>query len=283
MSVSRYFGLPGCGKTTTLTMLAKRGLSSGRYLHVYGNVQLQLHGYCYVPFDCLGTYDMSDSLYLIDEAMVEAGDRDYKNFDKCKLEAFVMHRHYNMDIVLFSQEADGIDKKIRSITDRMYYVKKGFLTGKWISSIYRIPYKILWPDSKTAGENVGRIIMGYSKPNLLVRIFAVRLYRPKYYKYFDSWEHKKLDPLPRQYAAYQDPEHKEVILRPWLYKTTILLRSVRFKIYRPMSGPPEPLRCPLRPALRLAAARACSLATKQWFCFVWLVLPPFCLYLRSTN
>ena len=34
-----------------------------------------------------------------DEAMVEAGDRDYKNFEKSKLEMFVMHRHYNMDIV----------------------------------------------------------------------------------------------------------------------------------------------------------------------------------------
>lgn len=227
MAVSRYFGLPGCGKTTTLTMLAVNGMRSGKYKFVCGNVQLALHGYVYVPFECLGKYDLSDSLYLIDEAMVEAGDRDYKNFEKCKLEAFVMHRHYNMDIVLFSQEADGIDKKIRSITDRMYYVKKGFLTGKWISSIYRIPYKLIWPDSKTAGENVGRIIMGYVKPNIFCRFFAKRLYRPKYYKYFDSWERRELDPLPKEYAAYQDSKHRNPKIRPWLNKTAILLRSVR--------------------------------------------------------
>ncbi len=233
MSVSRYFGLPGCGKTTTLTMLAMKGQASGRYRFVCGNVQLSLHGYVYVPFECLGVYDLSDTLYLIDEAMVEAGDRDYKNFDKCKLEAFVMHRHYNMDIVLFSQEADGIDKKIRSITDRMYYVKKGFLTGKWISSIYRIPYKILWPDSKTAGENVGRIVMGYAKPNIFCRLFARRLYRPKYYRFFDSWERKILDPLPRQFTPFQDPSYRKPIFRPWLNKTVILLRSGRLRYVQP--------------------------------------------------
>lgn len=227
MAVSRYFGLPGCGKTTTLVMLAKKGQASGRYKNIYGNVMLNLHGYIYVPFDCFGKYDMSDSLYLIDEAMVEAGDRDYKNFEKCKLEAFVMHRHYNMDIVLFSQEADGIDKKIRSITDRMYYVKKGFFTGKWISSIYRIPYKILWPDAKTAGENVGRIIMGYAKPNFLIRLFAKRLYRPQFYKFFDSWERRDLPSLPSHFKPYQDPGYKKPLIRPYLYKTIILLRSVK--------------------------------------------------------
>lgn len=225
MSVSRYFGLPGCGKTTTLVMLAKRGQASGRYKYIYGNVQLHLHGYIYVPFDCFGKYDMSDSLYLIDEAMVEAGDRDYKNFEKCKLEAFVMHRHYNMDIVLFSQEADGIDKKIRSITDRMYYVKKGFFTGKWISSIYRIPYKILWPDAKTAGENVGRIIMGYAKPNFFIRLFAFRLFRPRFYKFFDSWERRILPPLPSSFTPYSDPSYRKPVFRPYLHKTVILLRS----------------------------------------------------------
>lgn len=154
MSVSRYFGLPGCGKTTTLTYLAKNAIDSGKYKIVAGNVHLALHGYTYIPYDLFGHYDISDAFYLIDEAMVEAGDRDYKNFEKPKLEMFVMHRHYNMDIVLFSQEADGIDKKIRSITDRMYYVKKvsspenGFLISivshiKFYGLIPKLPVKML--------------------------------------------------------------------------------------------------------------------------------------------
>lgn len=225
MAVSRYFGLPGCGKTTTLTMLARRALRSGKYENVYGNVHLNLPGYTYVPFECFGKYDLINCLYLIDEAMVEAGDRDYKNFDKCKLERFVMHRHDNMDIVLFSQEADGIDKKIRSITDRMFYVKKGFFTGKWISSIYRIPYRILWPDANSAGENVGRILMGYVKPNIFLRIFAYRMFRPQYYKYFDSWERNPLPELPAKYQAIPKPLFYKGWFFDYWYKTDILLRS----------------------------------------------------------
>lgn len=226
MSVSRYFGLPGCGKTTTFAMLAKNGLASKKYDFVCGNVQLAIHGYTYVPFDCFGKYDLVNALFLIDEAMVECGDRDYKNFDKNKLEAFVMHRHSNQDVVLFSQEPDGVDKKIRSITDRMFYVKKGFFTGKWFSNIYRIPYKLIWPNNNTAGENVGKIIMGYVKPNFLCRIFAKRLYRPKYYKYFDSWERKELPPLPKEYQPFVDPDHRTARVRPWFNKTFNLLRSV---------------------------------------------------------
>ena len=128
MSVSRYFGLPGCGKTTTLAMLAKKALDSKKYDIVCGNVQLSIHGFIYVPFEAFVKYDLVNALFLIDEAMVECGDRDYKNFDKDKIEAFVMHRHSNQDVVLFSQEPDGVDKKIRSITDRIFYVKNPFFT-----------------------------------------------------------------------------------------------------------------------------------------------------------
>ena len=122
MAVERYFGLPGCGKTTTLAMRAVKGIRSGKYQHIYSNVQLQVHGVTCVPFDVFGVYELRDCLFLVDEAMVVCGDRDHKNFGKEKLKEFMMHRHKDCDIVLFSQEADGVDKKIRSITDRMYYV-----------------------------------------------------------------------------------------------------------------------------------------------------------------
>lgn len=228
MAVSRYFGLPGCGKTTVLTMLAKKAIASGNYKHVYTNVQnLSVHGVTYVPFEYFGNKEFRDCLLLVDEAMVECGDRDYKNFGKEKIQAFVMHRHKYSDIVLFSQEPDGIDKKIRSITDRMYYVKKGLILGKWISTIYRIPYGLVWPSENSNGENLGKIVMGYKKPPLLASLFAKRIYRPKYYKYFDSWEDVQLDPIPECYKPYLDPQHRTPMIRPYLSKTHILLRSVR--------------------------------------------------------
>ena len=201
MAVSRYFGLPGCGKTTVLAMLAMRAIDSGRYKNVYANVHLNIPGVTYVPFSCFGTYELCDGVYFVDEATIVCGDRDYKNFGQNKIAYAMEHRHHRLDLVFFSQEADGMDKKLRSITDRVYFVQKGFWTGKWVSSVYRVPYTIIWPDGDGDGENAGRILMGYVKPPWYCRLFAMRLYRPKYYQYFDSWECEKLPPLPAEYQA----------------------------------------------------------------------------------
>lgn len=259
MSVSRYFGLPGCGKTTILTYLAIKGVKSGKYLHVYSNVEgLMVHGVTYVPFDLFGVYDFRDCLLLVDEAMIECGDRDYKSFGKEKIRAFVMHRHKNSDIVLFSQEPDGIDKKIRSITDRMYYVNKPLLTGKWISKIYKIPYGLVWPSENSNGENLGKIVMGYKKPPLLAALFCKRIYRPKLYKYFDSWEDYEAKPLPEKFQPYSDPNYRKPIIRPYLHKSNILLRSCRKyrKQLRRSDQVPFSSTLPKRSKIRRAIRRA---------------------------
>jgi len=79
----------------------------------------------------------------------------------------------------------------------MFYIKKGNILGHWISTIYRIPYGLVWPDENSNGENLGKIVMGYLKPSLLSRLFAQRIYRPRYYHLFDSWETKSLPPIPQ--------------------------------------------------------------------------------------
>lgn len=202
MSISLYFGLPGCGKTTLLSYLAKKNIKKRQ---VYGNVHLAIPGYTYIDFECIGKYDLSDSLILIDEATIYADSRNYKNFDHA-LKAFILlHRHYCCDVVFFAQEWASLDKRIRSVTDRVYYVfKKGF-TSRWITSYYRIPYGIIIPDHKKQfGDTLGEIIQGYAKPPLLMRIFCKRLFRPLYYKYFDSWEAPELPPLPSIYQPYSE-------------------------------------------------------------------------------
>lgn len=231
MSVTRCFGLPGCGKTTLLAYFAKKGISDPRYKAVYGNVHLNLPGYTYVPFDCFGVFEMTDCLLLIDEATIECGDRDYKSFPKEKLARFMTHRHDNMDIILFSQEADGMDKKIRSITDRMYYVKKGFLLGRWISTVVRVPYKIIWPsEENNGGENAGRILMGYVKPGIFHWLFAKRIYRPSLYALFDSWERVPLPKLPSQYVVTPRPIYYRGWFFDYLHKTFTFFRSRKRKI-----------------------------------------------------
>lgn len=233
--IVRYFGLPGCGKTTVLASLAYRGLKSGKFKNVYGNVQLALPGYTYVPFDVLGKYQLEDCLILIDEAGIECGNRDFKNFPKDKIEFLLLHRHYRCTLVFFSQEPDGTDSKIRAITDKTYFIKKGFFLGRWISTVYYIPYGLVWPKQQDNGENLGKIVMGYCKPSLLARLFAKRVWRPRYYPYFDSWEAKKLLPLPSRLIIGKD-RIVDIVTNPgriepriwvpsYLYKSSILLRS----------------------------------------------------------
>ena len=204
MSVSLYFGLPGAGKTTLMVYKAIKGIKSKKYKNVYSNVGMSVEGVTKIDNDCIGKYDLSDCLLLIDEATLFADSRRYKEFDKGKLEYFLEHRHYNADICLFTQQWDGVDRKIRVITDRVYYVYKGLIFGHWFSTYYRIPYGIIIPDPKKdkSSEKLGEIVQGYCKPSLIVRLLAPKLFRPKYYKYFDSWERRELPKLPPEYKPY---------------------------------------------------------------------------------
>lgn len=204
MAVSLYFGLPGCGKTTLLCKKALEGVRSRKYKHVYSNVYVSIDGVTYIENEIIGNYNLSNALILIDEATLFADSRAYKSFPKHVMEFFLLHRHYNCDIILFTQQWDGVDRKIRVITDRVYYVYKGFFLGKWFSTYYRIPYGIIIPDPKKKdGEKLGEIVQGYCKPSLLVRLLAPKVFRPRYYKYFDSWEAVPLPELPSEYQPYK--------------------------------------------------------------------------------
>lgn len=227
MAVSLYFGLPGCGKTTMLAKIACDALKDGRYQHIYSNVGVNIPGVTIIDNECIGKYELRDCLILIDEATIFADSRDYKNFSRHRMEYFLTHRHYNADIILFTQRWDAVDLKIRSITDRVYYIRKGWFLGHWISTCWRIPYDIIIPDPKKGGDKLGEIIQGYCKPNILVRLFATRVYRPKYYKYFDSWECQPMEALPRCYSPIQGELDPPVSFMSWCNKRIILLRSVR--------------------------------------------------------
>lgn len=234
MAVKVFFGLPGCGKTTLFTKFALNAVRSRKYANVYGNVPLKIFGYTYVDNDCIGKYCLEHGLVLIDEATLYADSRDFKNFKKEQLTYFLEHRHFNVDIILFTQQWDGLDRKIRVITDRCYYVYKPFILGKWFTKYYRIPYGIIIPDPKKDQQKLGEIVQGYCKPNFFIRLFAPVLFRPKYYKYFDSWIRPEgFNPLPSKYHAYveADPFSGELLTtskqarRASLHSRSVRIRS----------------------------------------------------------
>lgn len=200
MSVSLYFGLPGAGKSTIMCKLMFQALKSKKYNYVYCNVHTSVPGVIYIDNDCIGQYDLHDAYICIDEATLYADSRDHKGFSKGKITYFLEHRHFNVDIALFTQQWDGIDKKIRVITDRVYYLYKGPILGHWFTRGYRVPYGIIIPDKKNDSQKLGEIVQGYCKPGLFGRIFGIWVLRPRYYKYFDSWERPYFPPLPEKYT-----------------------------------------------------------------------------------
>lgn len=187
--ITCFFGLPGCGKSTILAKIAQKELKrikkgKSKYNHVLSNYYIK--GTEKLNFSDIGKIDMSNSLLLIDEISLDADSRDYKEFTKTLKQFFILHRHYGIDIIYATQQYDGVDRKIRELTHNLYYIKKiGNLT--YATVIFR---KI------TISED-SEIKMGYIFPTLMKIITDIKntmffCWRPKYYKYFDSFDCPKL-------------------------------------------------------------------------------------------
>ena len=125
--IKLFFGLPGAGKTTLLTYHAFHARKKRRYEHVYSNVPLEMDGVITIDNSYIGQFDLSNSLILIDEATLFMDCRDYKQRDratKAIIEYMLLHRHYGNDIFFYSQAWDALDKRIRTITDKVYYIQR---------------------------------------------------------------------------------------------------------------------------------------------------------------
>lgn len=108
--VSLYFGLPGCGKTTLICSKAYNALMARKpkYKNIYSNVYMgnisPFDRIIYIDKTDLGKYYIHDGLVLLDEATLLFDSRDYKNFSKEVMSFFLLHRHYNVDIIMCTQQ-----------------------------------------------------------------------------------------------------------------------------------------------------------------------------------
>jgi len=179
--ITGYFGLPGCGKSTFLAQIARKYIKKG--VRVFCLRDYPIDG-CYLfDWSDLGNYDMSESLILIDEISLYADNRDFKTFIKSVKQYFILHRHYYCDVIWCTQQYDGVDRKVRELTTCLYYVK----------TLGKISYAMRVDRFIHIHKEEKEIRTGYKLSNIfsLIFFFLTRslkiCFRPKYYKYFDSF------------------------------------------------------------------------------------------------
>lgn len=183
LMITCYFGVPGCGKSTKLVQYYKK--HKKKYKSIY-SINLDIKGVTSISFDDLGKYSFHDSLILIDEITMEADNRDFKTFSSDIRNFFILHRHLHSDIVYATQNYENVDKKIRDLTNDLWYMKKSV-----------VPFFSRFTTSRRIWRNItidpdrSTLTLGYRFCSFIESLFSSNFqitYRPFYYKYFDSFD-----------------------------------------------------------------------------------------------
>lgn len=185
--VSAIFGLPAAGKSLLLSWIAHRAIEGksinvhgfqcgyfDKYARVYTNFPME--GAYKLDFDLLGIADYNHCLILIDEIQLFADSRNFKNFSENLSNFFTQHRKDHIDLVWCSQSFKNCDLRIRSVTDKLYYVDRAMfnlIRVRAIISYFRVN---------------GDIQEGYEYCNG----FNTKYFIPQtLYKYNDTWAKMK--------------------------------------------------------------------------------------------
>lgn len=116
-----YFGKKGSGKTSLISCLTYKYKKEG--FHIYCTDKIS--GTNYINYKDIGSFvPLPNSVLFIDEIGLLFNNRDYKNFDKLKIEFFKLSRHYKCKIICFSQVYDDMDKTIRNLFDEIHLLTR---------------------------------------------------------------------------------------------------------------------------------------------------------------
>lgn len=170
--ITIYVGLIGSGKTTICAALAEKARRKGR--KVYTNVP-EINGIATEIKD-FGRFNISNGLVLWDEAGISLNNRKFKSLPQEFIEACKMSRHDHLDMVYFSQAMD-IDITLPRLASQVWVIKKGI----WFSALQRFAPKI------ETDEATGQLRTGWHELPKIPFIFRRYLFRPRWYKFFNSW------------------------------------------------------------------------------------------------
>lgn len=196
--IKGYFGVPGCGKSTTLVKEYRK--NRRKYKHIY-TVNLEIKGVEQITKEDFEKYKFPDSLILWDEITIDYDNRAFKSFSKEAKEAWLLHRHFGTDIIYATQNYENVDKKIRDLTLELWYMQKSvvwFLRG--LTTCKRIYRNI------NINENTADLTLGYRFCNFIESLFVSNfktIWRRRYYKYFDSWDELSM----KDRRNYEDREN----------------------------------------------------------------------------
>lgn len=123
-----FFGLPGCGKTTTLAEITRQCIAKD--IPVLSNCPIL--GTYEVQRSDLGEYDISpeafdtekDLVLIFDEASIDYFKRDFKSFEKKENQFHSLHRHFRVHEIFAAQSWDGMDLRLRELNTKLFFVSK---------------------------------------------------------------------------------------------------------------------------------------------------------------
>lgn len=176
-----YIGVPGSGKTTFAAYLVKDRRKKAKKKRcsdlILSNTPIK--GAYKIYKSDIGQYMIQDCLLIMDEAGIDYNNRNFKTFSDDETYFYKFHRHYNVDIAMFSQDFD-VDVKLKKLATRLFIVQKSFIPG--------------FIKRRQITKNVG--IDQYTKQLIdeyrYVLFGSKYIYAPKLWKLFDSYSHKKL-------------------------------------------------------------------------------------------
>lgn len=181
---AQVFAPPGTGKTTLAAKIVKDCLDRGK--DVYSNVPII--GAKKLDLKDLGHYLFENCVVIIDEAGSELSNRNWMhNLDDAQIRFLKKHRHYGVDIWLFSQAYNDVDNKFRELTTLLIMLKKTL-----------IPFQIRGMAIKKTMDLInGQIIefFEWDKEN------SFTFFVPRLWAYFNSYD-KTEDYDTKEFVRY---------------------------------------------------------------------------------
>lgn len=189
---SLFFGLPGSGKSTVLAYIAWMCLKR-KSCTVLCNVPIK--GTLKLSRSDLGVYDISTDAFgtdecvvIFDEASIDYFKRDFDSFSKEENKFHSLHRHAGVHEVFACQTWDGMDKRLRELNTKLYFV------DKWYFNLIRI--RTIAKDFDIQDKQP---LDGYE----FEKFSSKFVYAPKVWKLFDSFDKSNLPKRKKEWKVWE--------------------------------------------------------------------------------